>query len=136
MKSATPNTSANMSSPLSTFRFGVAKSHDEDFLARTADPRVIAEARNQLSLPEERRGRHITGIIHRVGRGQNLHWSWQHKDSEWSFAQISNEVCDARPSYVEAHLDAWLENPGRFCPWTCYVKLEELAVETSAPDAS
>lgn len=38
MESAASNSGANLSSRLATFRFGVAKSIDEDFLACTADP--------------------------------------------------------------------------------------------------
>ena len=111
--------------PLVTFRFGFPDSTREDFLARTDDETVIAEARRQLALaPTDRHG-HITGLIQRVPRGQNLNWSWKHRDSEWTFAEISMEVCDARPAYVEEHLNEWLESPGRFCPWACRVKAEE-----------
>jgi hypothetical protein len=110
--------------PLVTFRLGMQGISTEDFLARTADPTVIAEAKAQLALPEGGRRRHITGPIQRITMGQNLGWSWQHIDSEWQFAQISVEVCDARPSYVEANLDDWLRKVGRFCPWSCHIKGE------------
>lgn len=32
-------------------------------------------------------------------------------------AETATEFCDARPSYIEAHLDAWLDTVVRFCPW-------------------
>ena len=113
-----------MNAPLVTFRVGLTDTSTEDFLARTSDRTVIADARAELALAEDQRRRHITGPIHRVPAGQNLHWSWQHEDSAWSFAQFSIELCDGRPSYVEAHLDAWLSGVGRFCPWSCHVKEE------------
>lgn len=112
---------------LITFRFGMSDTSKENFLARTDNPQVIAEARAQLALPEEHRGKHVTGLIQRIPRGQNLGWGWQHIDSEWNFAEINVEVCDARPSYVEDHLDEWLRTPGRFCPWRCRIKSEESA---------
>jgi hypothetical protein len=110
---------------LTVFRFGMSNTSLEDFLARTDDSQVIANARSQLALPEAKRRQHITGLIHRAKPGENLGWSWQHNDSAWSFSQISIEVCDARPSYIEEHLDEWLKSPNRFCPWACYVKSEE-----------
>ena len=108
-----------------TFRFGLADSQAEDFLARTTDPLVIAEVRKELEMPAKKRRQHVTGVIHRVRRGKNLNWSWQHKDSAWKLTELSMELCDARPSYIEANLDAWLKNPGRFCPWKCRAKSEE-----------
>ncbi len=30
-------------------------------------------------------------------------------------AKMAMELCDGRPSYVETHLDAFLE--GYYCPW-------------------
>lgn len=110
---------------LVTFRFGLRDAADtEDFLARTSDAAVIAEARRQLDLPIEKR-RHINGPIERAAPGQNLRWHWRHRDSAWSFAQISIELCDGAPSYIEANLEAWLAEVGRFCPWHSYVKVEE-----------
>jgi hypothetical protein len=110
---------------LVAFRFGITDSTKEDFLARTDDPTVIAEAEAQLALPENDRHRYITGFINRVAAGSNLEWSWQHVDSAWTFARWSIEVCDAMPSYVEAHLEEWLKGPGRFCPWACHIKQRE-----------
>ncbi|MFH1872668.1 MAG: hypothetical protein ABIK82_12645 [Pseudomonadota bacterium] len=105
-----------------TFRFGVTGNDDEDFLASTDDAAAIKAARDQLALPEEKRKRHLTGRIV-ASQGDNLHWRWRFVDSSWQFADISMEVCDAVPSYVEAHLDEWL-GQGRFCPWACHVKGE------------
>lgn len=115
-----------MPGPSVAFRFGMVGTSAEDFLALTGDPAVLRDARAQLALPERDRHLHINGPIGRVSPGRNLAWSWQHLDSRWQLSQISIELCDGLPSYVEAHLDEWLRDVGRFCPWSSYVK-EELA---------
>jgi hypothetical protein len=117
-----------------TFLFGMKGISAEDFLARTSDPNVIAEVRAQLALPEDQRHRHITGKIERVSPGQNLGWSWQHEESRWALSDASIELCDARPSYVEAHLDEWLRDVGLFCPWSCYVKQDVPQMRSSGID--
>jgi hypothetical protein len=110
---------------LVTFRFGIrGEDGREDFLARSSNPAVIAEARRELRLPIGQR-RHMTGPIERITPGGNLAWSWRHRDSLWQFAELSIELCDALPSYVKAHLDQWLQGGGLFCPWISYVKAEE-----------
>jgi hypothetical protein len=110
---------------LQTFRFGLRGENEaEDFLAATSDPRVIQEAYRQMSLPIAKRW-HINGPISRVRPGNNLGWSWKHMDSRWAFAQLSMELCDAKPSYIEQHLDDWLKDVGRACPWSSFIKGEE-----------
>jgi hypothetical protein len=42
------------------------------------------------------------------------------------------ELCDALPSYIESHLDEWLSEAGRACPWSSYLKAEESNNETTA----
>lgn len=32
-------------------------------------------------------------------------------------AEFTMEVCDGRPSYVEAHTDEFVDQVGRYCPW-------------------
>jgi hypothetical protein len=36
--------------------------------------------------------------------------------SQRKFAEFSMQPCDARPSYVQAHLDEWLKNVKLFLP--------------------
>ncbi len=41
-------------------------------------------------------------------------------------AEVTIELCDGTPSYVEAHLDEWIEQVGRYCPWSArLVALED-----------
>jgi hypothetical protein len=108
-----------------TFRFGLhGDSGAEDFLARTDNVAVIGQARDQLAKPEAERRLIITGPIQKVPPGSHLNWSWQHLDSAWEFTELSMELCDANPSYVESNLDQWLDQVGRLCPWSSYVKYE------------
>ena len=63
----------------------------------------------------------------RVVRGSvpyNQPWSW-HIDSELiSMAEFTIELCDGKPSQVEANLDYWVDTVQYFCPWSA--KLVEI----------
>jgi hypothetical protein len=85
---------------------------------------VIRDAHAQLTRPEPERNLHITGPIQPARHGENLGWSWQYVASRWTFAEVITELCDAEPSYVQAHLDEWLRDVGHLCPWACRVKAE------------
>ena len=52
-----------------------------------------------------------------AGKG-NEPWSWRLEDIE--LADVTMEVCDGRPSYVEENLDDYLRI-GRYCPWSARV---------------
>lgn len=44
----------------------------------------------------------------------NAPWSWHLDPSTVRFAEVTIEVCDARPSYVEEHCESF---GARYCPW-------------------
>ena len=46
----------------------------------------------------------------------NEPWLWHLDDEEIAMAEAAIEVCDGRPSLVDALLDDYLR-VGRFCPW-------------------
>lgn len=48
----------------------------------------------------------------------NAPWSWHLDPEDIEMAEVTTEVCSAKPSEVEAHLDDWLNNVGRYCPWS------------------
>ena len=106
-----------------TFAFrlhGLAAS--EEFRATISSREDIARARSQLSLAvSERRLFAIGGILPGNG-GHNLHWSWHF--SGVGLAETAVELCDGRPSIVEANLNYWLNTVGSFCPWASYVYAE------------
>ena len=97
----------------------------ENFIAATAVPAVIEQCRAELQKPPAHRALHINGPIARENAGRNLKWHWAHKPDEWQLVEMSVEVCDGRPSSVEADLTYWVDTVGRFCPWSSRV-LQEL----------
>lgn len=102
----------------------VHNSHNERFVAATDDPAVIAAARAQLQLPFDQRTMHINGAIEAGDGGVNAPWSWHFTPDAWNLAEMSMEVCDGWPSYIEEHLDEWLKSPGSFCPWGSRIESE------------
>jgi len=57
----------------------------------------------------------------RVVKGQvqyNKPWSWHIDGEDVTMAEVTIELCDGTPSYLEAHLDDWIQNVGYFCPWS------------------
>jgi hypothetical protein len=95
----------------------------ERFVAGTSDPELIRAARSQLALPESERELFINGEIAR-GTRRNEGWSWHFTPNKWQLTELSAEVCDGRPSHVEEDLDYWVEEVGRFCPWSSFVLRE------------
>lgn len=45
-------------------------------------------------------------------------WSFHFAPDTVQFAEVAIELCDARPSYIEANLDQWLSEVKRYCPWS------------------
>ena len=89
----------------------------QDFVAQTNDPNVIAEGRAQLALPLEQRQLFIIGPIAHGNGGVNLLWSWHFVPNEWSFTEVSIELCDGNAVLVEQAVDYWVDTVGQFCPW-------------------
>jgi hypothetical protein len=96
----------------------------EDFIAKTSDPELIDKITAELQNPPDQRFLHIHGRIDRGNNAYNLDWSWHFIPGEWDLAEMSIEVCDGTPSYVEENLDEWLSMQDAFCPWDSYVKEE------------
>jgi len=44
-------------------------------------------------------------------------WSWHYDPARVQMAELTIEICDGRPSFVEDNLDAFVEDVGRYCPW-------------------
>lgn len=62
-----------------------------------------------------------------AGSDVDAAWSWHVDPVQMEWADVTIEVCDATPSYIEANLDAWINEVGNWCPWSAQV----LAVERS-----
>lgn len=97
-------------------------SGSEEFRVATASADFIAKARAQLQLPEAQRSLFVSGAIAAGSAGVNTGWSWHFSDA--SLVEVAIELCDGRPSMVEANQDYWLNTVKRFCPWSSYVYAE------------
>ena len=102
------------------------RSSGETFLAWTSDAAVIQQVEMQLVLSENQRNQHINGKILRLPPNCSLNqkWSWYFAPDDWSLAELSVEVCDGEPQYVEENLNEFADNVGRFCPWSSIVLRE------------
>ena len=60
------------------------------------------------------------GVLRRdSGRdNHNAPWSWHIDPVEIEMAEATIEVCSGIPSFIENDLDEWVDNVGRFCPWS------------------
>jgi len=107
--------------PVFVFRMrGLPES--ESFRVQTSDARFIADARAQLALPARERRMFPLGRLVAGNGGHNAPWSWHLQQPE--LAEVSIELCDGRPSMVEADLRYWINRVRSFCPWGGYVAEE------------
>ena len=91
----------------------------EAFRVITSSPELIAQARAQLALTVSERHLFASGPIRAGDGGHNTGWSWHFTDV--TLVEASIELCDGRPSMVEADLNYWLNTVQSFCPWGSYV---------------
>lgn len=94
------------------------------FVVKTSNREVIAKIEQELQKPFDERRMHINGPIERGEKDYNDNWSWHFVENQWALAEISTEVCDGRPSFVEEDIDYWVDQVGRFCPWSSRVEAE------------
>jgi hypothetical protein len=93
-------------------------------VAKTSNSEVIAKVEQELQKPFDERRMHINGPIERGTKKYNPKWSWHFVEDGWNLVEISAEVCDGRPSFVEEELEYWTDSVGRFCPWRSRVETE------------
>ena len=56
----------------------------------------------------------------RAGSGtanHNAPYSWHLDPDDTQMVEVTIELCDGRPSYVEQNRDAFIRDVGRYCPW-------------------
>lgn len=56
-----------------------------------------------------------------LGAGCDPQWSWTVDPQGQAWADLTIEVCDGTPSYIEGDPSAWLASPGQWCPWSAVV---------------
>ncbi len=49
--------------------------------------------------------------------GVNSPWSWHLEPGSITVPDVTIELCDGLPSYVEDNLAEWLVQVGNYCPW-------------------
>jgi hypothetical protein len=95
---------------IATFQVG-----DEQYRVLIIDPVQLAIARKLLAgkqAPQIPNGR-----IARGDGGVNQPWTWHIDPRDFEFADMTIELCDGLPSYVE---DGTLTGD-RFCPWSAKI---------------
>lgn len=84
---------------------------DETFKVELATPELVEHAKALLagddvaSIPN--------GIVVRDDPGPNAPWTWHIDPATLEFADMTIEVCDGLPSYVEDEI----VTSDRYCPW-------------------
>jgi hypothetical protein len=81
---------------------------NEDAIQQLRD---LQEGRSEANIPN--------GRIHR-GPGQGGHnapWSWHLDPEDIEMAEMTMELCDGAPSYVEENVDEFVDVVQRYCPW-------------------
>jgi len=92
---------------IATFEVG-----DEQYRIKIIDPEQVDIARRLFAgkeAPSIPNGRIVRGVT-----GVNTGWSWHIDPSDFEFADVTIELCDGLPSYVE---DGTLTGDN-FCPWS------------------
>ena len=58
-------------------------------------------------------------ILRGPGQGDhNAPYSWHLDPEEIEMAEFTIEICDGRPSFVEANVGEFVDNVRRYCPWS------------------
>ena len=89
---------------------------DEEFRVLVTDPANVAIATQLLA--GEQAPSIPNGVIVRGDPDVNTGWTWHLDPTTFEFADMTTEVCDGIPSYVE---DGSLTSD-RFCPWSAKVE--------------
>lgn len=97
--------------------FSVSACQGETFRVLVADEAVAAEMDARVGRGP---GRIVLGRPVRGNGGFNDPWSWHLDPGSIELADLTVEVCDGCPSYVEGHLEDYLAI-GTYCPWSSAV---------------
>lgn len=90
----------------------------ERFHVWTRDPGTIQrlealeEGESRASIPN--------GALRRgPGPGElNAPWAWHMAPDSVEMTEVAAEVCDGKPSFVESEVDYFVDEVGRYCPWS------------------
>jgi len=96
--------------PVATFEIG-----GETFRIELTTPELVDHARRLLAGEEV--AAIPNGLVVRDDPSVNAPWSWHIDPASLEFADMTMEVCDGLPSYVEAGT----VTSDRYCPWAAEV---------------
>uniref|UniRef100_A0A7C2BLC1 BP74 N-terminal domain-containing protein n=1 Tax=Thermosphaera aggregans TaxID=54254 RepID=A0A7C2BLC1_9CREN len=94
----------------------------ERFKVLVKDPEIAEVLRSMMR--GEREGI-IMGEIRKGDGGFNKPWSWHLDPDTVKIVDLTIELCDGTPSFVESDLDYWVNVVKRYCPWGGEVVAEE-----------
>ncbi len=94
----------------------------ELFRVLIRDPRIVAEADALVGAGNVKI---VSGRLLEGSGGFNQPWSWRLDPDSVRFADVTIELCDGCPSFVESDLEYWLGTVGRYCPWSTEVLARE-----------
>ena len=96
--------------PIATFQVV-----DETYRIELATPELVAHA--EALLAGEDVASIPNGTVVRDDPGPNAPWSWHIDPATLEFADMTIEVCDGLPSYVEDEI----VTSDQFCPWSAQI---------------
>ncbi len=94
----------------------------ERFKIRTSNAQAIAGLEDRMRTGE------VGVILGRVAAGNggyNQPWSWHLLPNTIEVPDVAIELCDGRPSMVEADLQQWMQQVRDYCPWGATVVSRE-----------
>jgi hypothetical protein len=75
-----------------------------------------------------------TGQLECANGTYNCGWTWRMTPASITFAEITIEVCDATPSYVQGNCASFPN--GQYCPWSAeLIELRDCRTQPSCPAA-
>lgn len=86
----------------------------EQFQVQVADPKEVNALQARLASGEVGV---VSGELLPGHGGFNQPWSWHLDPLTVHVPDASIELCDGRPSMIEADLSYWLDTVGQYCPW-------------------
>jgi hypothetical protein len=94
----------------------------ETFYVRIDNALLATKARRMMVGAED--DQIITASLARGDGGFNTGYGWHMIPSTVTFADMTTEVCDGRPSDVQSDIDYWVDTVKRYCPWGGHIVSE------------
>jgi hypothetical protein len=86
----------------------------ETFRIRVTSTAVITDLEDRMASGEEGV---ISGKLLAGDGGWNAPWSWRLDPATIHAPDLAIELCDGRPSMVEADTSYWIRTVRQYCPW-------------------